>query len=105
MDGFGDDMKRVLLFRPDVSVPLPVLVSFMAGAAGGIAGFIWLFTHLASPFTALPVISASLALMAVLPWNLRHQPRPVNFGGRRLAIVLIVAGAVMALQAIRTRGL
>jgi hypothetical protein len=69
--------------------------------AAVIAGCVWIFTHLDSPFTAVPLISGGIVLIAVLPWNLRHQPRPVNFGGRRLAVSLVVVAAILALEAIR----
>jgi len=90
-------MKRILLFRPDVSVPVPVVVSVMAAGIFGVGSCIWFFTHLHSISICNPirVMAVSMILIAVLPWNLRNQRRPANFGGRRLAFVLVAGAAVV----------
>ncbi len=83
---------RIVLVRPDVSVPLHVFVISLVGAIGDVGASIWYLTHIHSMCAALPVFSVSSALFAILPWNLRHAR--VNVGGRRLA-GLLIAGAVL----------
>ncbi len=77
-------MRRVLLARPDVSVSLPVLVMFFAGALGILASFVAFLMGFVPERQTDPVVAASVLLFSTLFWELRDRIRRA----RRLTFML-----------------
>jgi hypothetical protein len=96
-----DVRMKVMLVRPDVSAPLLSVVSFFVGGVVAVGAWVSFLTGVRPICDLLPVLSASTALTAALPWNLRRAR--VTFGGRRLAILLVATALVSGVQAIRCR--
>lgn len=92
---------RILLVRPDVSVPLHVYIITVFGVIGGVGATISYLTGFRSMCELLPAFSMSGALVAALPWNLRRSR--ANFGGRRLAGLLVAFAVFTGVMAILCR--
>jgi len=97
-------MRRVVLFKPDVSMPLHLYVLFLVGAIVLVGAFISFLARWLSLCDALPFISIGALLIAVFPWNLRHmESRHPRLRLRRTAVVLIAFAVLTAIEAIRCR--
>lgn len=92
-------MRRIVLAKPDVSISLPIAAMTLVGAIGGAGACLWFLAGLGSMCRILPVVSVSAALLAPLPWALRHRIP----NGRRATLVLVAFALFAAAAAIPCR--
>jgi hypothetical protein len=97
-------VRKILLARPDVFVPLHAVVMFFVGALVGVGTAASVLAGLGSRCGSMPYFAASAASCAPLFWSLRHAR---GVPGRRAAVVLIAFSIVAAVAsfacALRTR--
>jgi hypothetical protein len=86
---------KIVLARPDVSIPLHVAVILVMSVLGNLLGAIWYVTGRASSCEVSPLLSVSCALFSIFPWNLRHTRFFVR--GRLTAGLTIGLAAILAL--------
>ena len=98
-------MKRVLLARPDLSVPWPALVAFFLGSLGaGVACVFFLLGH-TTMCAILPVLAVGIALVAVFLWSLGGHQISLSLWRwpRRTALVFLVIAASLGQYGVRCR--
>lgn len=93
-------MKRIIVARPDYSISLPLYVLFILGGIGIVSGAILFFAGFLSLCQILPVLSVSVALLAILPWSLRHLPFAAGRRASRTALSWIVLAVFLAVASI-----
>lgn len=96
-------MKRIVLARPGVSAPIPVVVGFLLAGVGAVATIVLYLLGFATTCSILPVVAASGAFSAALFWTLGGVPPASTRRLRRGAIAIIVCTLWLAVTAIRCR--
>jgi hypothetical protein len=91
-------MRRVLIIKPDVALPLCVYVMILIGMVVAVGSCVTLVMGWSSLCEVLPFMSVGVALVALLPWHLRNVPLG-RFKGRRTAFILVALAVFLAVEA------